>query len=57
MYVCLQKPANKLKVHINGIIYTIYIYCDYIPKSLLILLKMNLSNNGVVMPYLIQYNL
>ena len=20
MYVCLQKPANKLKVHINGII-------------------------------------
>ena len=21
MYVCLQKPANKLKVHINGIIY------------------------------------
>ena len=21
MYVCLQKPANKLKVHINGNIY------------------------------------
>ena len=21
MYVCLQKPANKLKVHTNGIIY------------------------------------
>ena len=23
MYVCLQKPANKLKVHTNGIIYTV----------------------------------
>ena len=22
MYVCLQKPANKLKVHANGDIYT-----------------------------------
>ena len=23
MYVCLQKPANKLKVHTNGIIYVL----------------------------------
>ena len=26
MYVCLQKPANKLKVHTNGYIYTVNNY-------------------------------